>query len=288
MGSPEPGARTTLELVRVAAGYLAGKGVAGARLDAEVLLAHVLSVPRIQLYLQFDKPLEESELAAYRDAVRRRAAREPVAYITGRREFWSLDLEVGAGVLVPRPETEILVAACLERLGDAAAFVDVGVGSGAAALALLSERPGWRGVGVDRSPAALETAARNAGRLGLGARLQLCQGDLLGPVAGQRFDLVLSNPPYIPSADIEGLEPEVRVYEPREALDGGPDGIGVIRRLAAQAAAHLVPGGWLALEFGADQATAVGGALGATGLYAPAAFVEDYAGRPRVALAQVA
>jgi len=278
---------TTLELVRVAAGYLAGKGVEGSRLEAEVLLAHALGVPRLQLYLQFDKPLEAPEVDAFRELVRRRARREPTAYVLGRREFWSRELRVDPRVLIPRPETERLVEAALERCPAAEGrLLDVGVGSGAVALALLSERPRWRGLGVDASAGAAEVARGNAARLGLGERFEARVGDLFEPVAGERFDLVVSNPPYIPSGDLAGLEPEVSCHEPRLALDGGPDGLSTVRRLVAQAPAHLTGGGWLLFEFGAGQERPVSALLEEAAGLEGATVLDDYAGRPRVAAAR--
>ncbi len=274
-----------LELVRVTAQYLGQKGVESPRLDAELLLAHVLGVPRIQLYLQFDRPLDAGEVDAYREAVRRRARREPLAHITGAREFWSLEFQVDARVLVPRPETEVLVEAALGRMGPAGRLADLGAGSGAVGVALLSERPGWQGVGVDLSPGALEVAGANALRHGVDQRLELRQGDLFGPLAGEVFDAVVANPPYIPSGDLGALEPEVADFDPRLALDGGPDGLDVIRRIAEESPAHLAPGGFVALEFGAGQEEAVARILREAGGYREVAVIRDYSGRPRVAIA---
>ncbi|MFU8856543.1 MAG: peptide chain release factor N(5)-glutamine methyltransferase [Deferrisomatales bacterium] len=274
-----------LELVRRTARYLGDRGFESPRLDAEVLLAHVLGVTRIQLYLQFDRPLASAEVDAYREAVRRRARREPVAHITGVREFWSLPFLVDGRVLVPRPETETLVAAALGRMGEAGRLADLGTGSGAVAVALLRERPGWSGVGVDLSESALEVAQANVAHSGLGPRLDLRSGDLFEPLAGDLFDAVVSNPPYIPSAEIPGLEAEVAIFDPRLALDGGDDGLGVIRRIVEQAPAHLAGGGFLALEFGTGQEGEVIGLIQGEGSYEEPAIVLDPAGRPRVALA---
>jgi release factor glutamine methyltransferase len=276
---------TPLDLARVAAGYLADRGVESPRLDAELLLAHVLAVPRIRLYLDFDKPLSPSEVDAYREAVRRRGRREPVAHVTGVREFWSLEFRVDSRVLVPRPETETLVEACLARMGDGGRFLEVGVGSGAVASALLTERPGWVGVGVDWSPGALEVARLNLEHLGFGGRLELRAGDLFGPVVGERFDLIVSNPPYIPTEEIGRLEPEVARYEPREALDGGADGLAVIRKIAAEAPLHLERGGFAAVEFGVGQEREVARIFVAENAYGDVDIVRDPAGRPRVAVA---
>jgi release factor glutamine methyltransferase len=274
-----------LELVCRTAEYLARRGVPTPRLDAEVLLAHVLGVPRIQLYLQFDKPLAPAEVDAYREAVRRRARREPGAHITGFREFWSLEFGVDARVLAPRPETEVLVEAALGRMGEAGRLADLGTGSGAVAVALLAERPRWTGVGVDVSAEALEVARANAARHGVGERLELREGDLFAPLEGELFDAVVSNPPYIPSGEIDALEPEVSGFDPRLALDGGPDGLGVIRRLAAQTLEHLRPGGFLALECGAGQGGEVVRVLEQAGGYEGVSLIRDYSGRPRVAVA---
>ena len=276
---------TPLELIRLTTEYLAKCGVQSPRLDAEVLLGHVLGVPRIQLYVQFERPLEAAEVDAYRELVRRRGQREPVAHLVGRREFWSLELAVDGRVLVPRPETERLVEVSLERMGDAGWLADLGTGSGAILLALLSEQPGWTGVGVDCSAAALEVAEANAARHGLGDRARWCQGDLFGPLQGERFGLIVSNPPYIPSGEIAGLQPEVVGYDPHLALDGGIDGLDLVRRIAAGAAGHLQPGGAVALEFGAGQHDAVRTLFEGAG-YRNVSIHEDYGGRPRVLLAE--
>lgn len=279
-------ARTPLELVRLAAEFLGQRGVPSPRLDAEVLLARILGVPRIRLYVDFDKPLAEAEVDAYREALRRRARREPTAHITGVREFWSLEFGVDRRVLVPRPDTEVLVEACLERMGDAGRLADLGVGSGAIALALLSERPGWTGVGVDASPEALAVAAVNAASLGLAPRLDLRHGEWCGPLAGERFDLLVSNPPYIPTAELATLEPEVARFDPRLALDGGPDGLACLRAVIAVAPTHLAPGGWLALEFGAGQQDAVAALIEATGSFETPHLRSDYGGHVRAACAR--
>jgi release factor glutamine methyltransferase len=263
------------------------KGIESARLDAEVLLAHALGVPRIQIYLQFEKPLDAGEVDAYRELIRRRSRREPTAYITGSREFWSLDLRVDPRVLIPRPDTERLVETALERMSaPAGRLADLGTGSGAIALALLSERPEWFGVGTDLSGGALSLAEENARRLGLAERFEARSGDLLDPLGEEEFDLLASNPPYIPSSDISGLEPEVSRHEPRAALDGGGDGLDALRRIAAGAPRNLRPGGWLLLEFGVGQGEAVRALLAAAGAYDDVAVLDDYAGRPRVAAAR--
>jgi release factor glutamine methyltransferase len=259
--------------------------VASARLDAELLAARAFSRTRVELYTHFDQPLGDPELAAYRGLVQRRMAGESVAYILGRKEFWSLDLEVDARVLVPRPDTETLVEQALEWLKAMPAseralrVADIGTGSGALALALKKERPGDEVFAVDISTDALDVARGNASRLGL--EVTFLQGDLVSPLAGlDRFNMIASNPPYIPSQDIAGLSPEVR-REPILALDGGEDGLSLVRRLASDARNVLSPGGALAMEIGAGQAAEVMEILRGTG-YAGVGARRDLAGIERV------
>jgi release factor glutamine methyltransferase len=273
---------TLLELLRWTTGFFREHGIASARLDAEVLLAHVLDMSRLQLYLAFDQPVCADDRATYRELVRRRAKqRVPVAYLTGRREFWSLDFEVTPDVLIPRPETEALLRAALALAPVRVA--EVGVGSGCLVAALARELPGSRIVGVDVSEPALKLARRNLERLGLAQRVELVCGDLLSEVAGP-FDLILSNPPYIPGEELDGLAPELQ-HEPRVALDGGPDGLEVIRRLAAQAPARLARPGHLALEVGAGQAAEVAELLQLSGADS-VELQRDLGGVERVALAR--
>lgn len=238
-------------ILKWSAEYFASHGVETPRLDAEVLLAHALGEKRIYLYIHYDKPLEAEELAAYRGFVKRRAAREPVAYITGKREFMGLVFQVTPEVLVPQPDTESLVGAVLKHLkGESGERIaDIGTGSGAIALSLLHYLPRLAAAAVDVSPAALRVAKENAARLELTERAAFYEGDLLAPLAGETFDAIVSNPPYIPAAEIAGLAPEVQA-EPRLALDGGADGLSFYRRLIQEAAAFLRPEGFLALEAG--------------------------------------
>ena len=250
-----------------------------------MLATRAFSRTRVELYTHFDQPLGDPELAAYRGLVQRRMAGESVAYILGRKEFWSLDLEVDARVLVPRPDTETLVEQALELLkgmpdpGRALRVADIGTGSGALALALKKERPGDAVFAVDVSPEALDVARGNASRLGLD--ITFLQGDLVSPLAGLGpFDLIASNPPYIPSQDIAGLPPEVR-HEPRLALDGGEDGLFVVRRLASDARNVLSPGGALAMEIGSGQAATAMEILRGTG-YAGIGARRDLASIERV------
>lgn len=261
--------------------FFADKGLDSPRLDAELLIAHALHLTRLQVYTRHDQPLHPDELAAVRELVRRRARREPVAYITGTRGFWSLDLAVDGRVLIPRPETELLVEHALALLKgrEAPQVVDVGTGSGCIALALASERPDAIIRAVDASPHALNVAAQNAKTLDL--TVEFLRGNLLAGIDGP-LDLVVSNPPYIPSADVDQLMPEVVRHEPRLALDGGPDGLVLIRALVDQAATRLVPGGALALEIGFDQGPAVRALLEAGGRFVDVVVHRDLASHDRV------
>jgi release factor glutamine methyltransferase len=268
------------EVLRLSAGYLSEHGSPTPRLDAELLIGHALGLPRIELYTNFDRPLDESELAACRALLERRGRREPVAYILGRWGFHGLDLAVDGRVLVPRPETEVLVERGLRLLDglEAPRVADIGTGSGAIALAIKAARPDAAVTATDVSADALAVARANAA--GLGLEVELVETDLLGGVEG-RFALVASNPPYIGEAEMAGLEPEVAEYEPRLATVAGPAGTEVLERLAAAAPEALEPGGWLLLECGAGQAQAVRALLAAAG--ATETFAEpDLAGIERV------
>ncbi|MCC6993280.1 MAG: peptide chain release factor N(5)-glutamine methyltransferase [Deltaproteobacteria bacterium] len=241
-----------------------------ARLEAEVLLAHVLKMNRVSLYVNYERPLDPAELAAYRELVKRRLAGEPSAYLVGKQEFWALPLAVDARVLVPRRDTETLVETALELLGNsgvvAPRILDIGTGSGAIALALAKTRPDASVVATDVSADALEVAQVNAAALGLDDRVSFAEGDLAASASGP-FNLVVSNPPYIRAGDLAGLMAEVR-HEPRLALDGGADGLAVYRRLIPVAAGLLAEGGALALEIGAEQAAEVSALVSAAGLTA--------------------
>ncbi len=258
--------RTVMEVLRLATGYLASHGVPQARLDAEVLLADVLATDRLGLYVQHDRPLTPEELARYRRAVAMRARRMPVAYILGRREFFGLSLAVDRRVLIPRPETELLVEAVLEvlrtRHGPTAPLLlaDIGTGSGAIALALASQLPAATVYATDVDPGALEVAAANAQRLGLADRVHLCKGDLLAALPADlqgQLHALCCNPPYVGADELAELAPEVREWEPRRALTPGRDPLLFYRRLAAGARPFLRSDGLLALEVGAGQGAEV-------------------------------
>ncbi|HTO68662.1 MAG TPA: peptide chain release factor N(5)-glutamine methyltransferase [Myxococcota bacterium] len=269
-----------MELVRWTADFFRQHGVAQPRLDAEVLLAHVVGGTRLDLYMAFDRPLEEAERARYRELVRRRAKeRVPVAYLTGVREFWSLPFRVTPDVLIPRPETETLVRAALDE--KPARVLELGVGSGCISAALARELPNAELVAVDVSPRALDVARENLAALALTDRVELLLADGLRDVAG-RFDLVVSNPPYVARAELAGLAPEVR-HEPVLALDGGEDGLDVIRRICTEAPERLERPGVLALEVGAGQAAEVEALLRRSGA-SSVQVANDLAGIPRVVL----
>ncbi|TAL17915.1 peptide chain release factor N(5)-glutamine methyltransferase [bacterium] len=276
---------TPVELIRLTAEYFAKKGIDSPRLTAEVLLASVLSVTRLDLYLQYDKPLSSAEVDSFRALVRRRAAGEPTAYLLGKREFWSLDFAVGPGVLIPRPDTETLVESCLSIMGGEGRFLEIGVGSGAVSVALLKERPRWTAVGIDTETAPLDCARKNAETHGVADRLDLRRGSLFSPVENETFDLIVSNPPYIPSGDIDSLAAEVSRFEPRKALDGGVDGLDLIREIANKAPTRLKSKGALLLEFGTGQEEAVAGILESVPGLSGMRIISDYAKKPRVAAA---
>ena len=272
--------------------YLKGRGADSPRLDAEVLLAGALGCRRIELYTAFEEVPGEEPRAAFRDLVRRRAEGVPVAYLVGRREFYSLSFRVGPGVLIPRPETELLVIALLDLAkarprGAELAVADVGTGSGILAVCAARHLPDARVTATDISPAALEIAAANAAEHGVAARIQFVQGDLLSAVpAQQRFDFILSNPPYVTTAELEKLPRDVRDHEPREALVAGPRGTEVIERLVPQAAERLNPGGRLLIEISPMIHDAVLALLAADPRLEPGPTIKDLARLPRVVQAK--
>jgi release factor glutamine methyltransferase len=278
---------TVLELVAWTAGWLREKGFHNARLNAELLLAGVLGLKRLDLYLQHDRPLRPEELAEFKQRLLRRAKREPLQYIDGRAAFRDLLLSVDARVLIPRPETEVLVQAVLDWAAgrEELSALDVGTGSGAIALALATEGPFARVVATDVSDEALEVARANRDRAAPGAPVDFRLGSLYGPVARERFHVVVSNPPYVGEEERAGLDPEVRDWEPAGALFAGAGGLDVIRPLVAEAPGHLEPGGLLALEVGAAQAEAVAGLIRATAVFDEPRVRRDLAGRERIVLA---
>lgn len=257
--------------------------IASARLEAQLLLAHVLGCTRVQLYTNFDKPLAETELAGYRELIKRRLGGEPVAYLLGEHEFWSLPFYVDPSVLVPRPDTETLIEVARDVPAErdvACRVLDLCTGSGAIAVALARELPNARVVATEVSAAAAAIARRNAERNAVAERVDVREGDLWAPVAGEKFDLVVSNPPYIATSVIAGLSQEVR-REPMIALDGGADGLAFYDRICTVARDYLEPGGALVVEHGFDQADAVRERFEAAGLMR-VTLVHDLGKNPRV------
>lgn len=256
----EPQVWTIEAVLRWAADDFRARGMDSPRLDAELLLAHAISSTRIKLVLESKRPLEPSELARFRELVRRRRAREPVAYILGHREFYGRSFRVDRRVLIPRPDTETLVEVALRRthaLSLSMRALDLCTGSGCVAITLARERPTSRVLGTDVSNAAIEVARENALRLGA-YNTAFAAGDLFSAVGARLcFDVIVANPPYVPSSEVPSLAPEIRDYEPRGALDGGAEGLATVRRLVAGARPHLARLGTLAVEVGAGEAPAV-------------------------------
>jgi release factor glutamine methyltransferase len=268
---------TALEAVHAVARELAESEVPSPRVDAEHLVAHVLGISRSELYVA-DEALTEDQLDRLRSVHERRQQREPLAYVLGEWGFRRLTLEVDRRVLIPRPETEVLVERCLDRMREVPEprVLDLGVGSGAIALAIADEHPGARVLAIDRSADALAVARANLARSAVDGRVELRRGDLLAGLAGP-FDLVVANPPYVSPEEYETLQPEIRLYEPREALVG----VGVGAEIAGAARGVLAPGGWLLLECGDGQAESLAAELRALG-YQKVAKTPDLAGRERI------
>ncbi len=283
------------DLLSQGASRLARAGSESARLDAEVLLADALALSREQLVVAADAPLRPEQAKRFEALLQRRLQREPVAYITGRREFWSLDFHVTRAVLIPRPETERLIEAALLLGAEMASqkplrVLDLGTGSGAIAVSLAKEMATAMIYATDISPAALAVARRNALRYRVADRMRFFCGDMLAAlgekIAG--FDLLVSNPPYIRRAEIDKLEPEVRDWEPRGALDGGADGLNFYRLIAAQAWRYLNPHGAIVLEIDAALSSQVVALFQQAERYREVAILQDYAGRDRVVVARAA
>ena len=272
---------TVLKVLTWTRGYLAEKGVENARLEAEWMLCEVLGLDRVGLYVNFDKPLSEAELALFRGMVARRARREPLQYILGTQEFMGVEFDVTPAVLIPRPDTAALVEEAVRRGAEARRVLDIGVGSGCIAVSIARLLPGSEVFGVERSPEALAIARRNAEKHGV--TVALFEGSLFEPFPGQRFDLIVSNPPYIPTGDLENLQPEVRDFEPRGALDGGADGLDYYRLIIPAAPDYLSPDGLLLFEVGIGQAEAVLALFAGTGRYDGLFTARDAAGIDRVA-----
>jgi release factor glutamine methyltransferase len=263
------------------------KGMDNPRLDAEVLLAHLLGIDRMGLYLNYDTPLKEGERSIYREMIQRRTAWEPVAYIIGHKEFWSMKFEVSPECLIPRPETEHLVEAAVrigKELRPPLRVLEIGHGCGAVAIALATELAEAQIVAIDISPGAQSLAQKNAEAHGVGERVQFVQGDLYPP-RQEPFGLICSNPPYIPTGEILQLALELRDYEPLTALDGGEDGFRFLRDIVQGAPDFLIEGGWLLLEMGKGQDSQVSAMLQERG-FSHIDLIPDYAGIKRVIKAQ--
>jgi release factor glutamine methyltransferase len=271
---------TILKVLTWTRGYLADKGVENSRLEAEWLLCAALGLDRVGLYVNHDKPLTADELAACRTMVSRRARREPLQYILGSQDFCGLEFEVSPGVLIPRHDTETLVEETVKRSRKGERVLDIGVGSGCIAVALARELPDSDVTGVDSALEPLELAARNAERHGVS--LTLVHGSLFEPLEDRTFDLIVSNPPYIPTHDLEHLQPEVRDFEPRTALDGGIDGLDFYRTIIPAAIDHLNAEGWLIMEIGIGQAEEVTELFRATGRFTDIFVALDLGGIERV------
>jgi len=283
---------TVKELLKVTADYLQGKGVESPRLSSELLLAHLLQVDRIRLYLDHEKPLQDDEIAAYRILVRRRANREPLQHITGVQEFWSEEFSVGPEVLIPRPESELLVEQTIEIMradrpdGGSPLLLDLGTGSGALIISLGKAIPEARLCASDISEKALTIACGNARKLGR-EKIAFACGDLFGPfkAGAPPFDLIVTNPPYVATEVLDTLMPEIG-FEPRIALDGGRDGMRYIERIIVEAPEFTKPGGWLLVEMDPAQIQTALEMIARTGRYTQAKAVKDYSRRLRVVVAQ--
>jgi len=259
------------------------------RLEAEILLAHARHCPRIQLYVHYNEPLSDDERGVMRDLVRRRAQSEPVAYLVGHREFFGLNFRVTPDVLIPRPETETLVLELITAVKQhpGARILDLGTGSGCIAVSAAVNAPDAALTAIDISAAALGIARENAARHGVADRIRFLEGDLFAPFeAGDRFDVIVSNPPYVMDGEMDTLPADVRLHEPALALRAGPDGLDVIARLIAGAPAHLAPGGALLLEIAPEQGPAVHELLHQTRSFEPARSIKDSFGKDRVVAAR--
>lgn len=271
---------TVLKVLNWTKGYLTEKGVENARLEAEWMLCAALAMDRVGLYVNYDKPLSPSELVSFREMVARRARREPLQYILGSQEFMGIEFEVSPSVLIPRHDTGPLVEEAVKRCPGAKRILDIGVGSGCVAVALAASLQEAEVFGVEKSAEALALAEKNARRNGVAVRL--LAGSLFEPVRDLTFDLIVSNPPYIPSGDIAALEPEVRDFEPTEALDGGPDGLDFYRSIIPAAPGYLNAGGWLLFEVGIDQSPQVLRIFKEAGCYGELFATKDSGGIERV------
>lgn len=285
------------ELLKVTAGYLKDKQIENPRLTSEVLLSHQLNISRIAIYLNLDQPLNDSEISGYRELVRRRLLREPVQYITGLQEFWSLEFKVDPKVLIPRPESEILIEeaiALFETTSDhedqTHKILDMGTGCGALAIALAKEIRNSQIWATDLSQGAVNIARQNAEKHGVLDKIEFSQGNLWQPLMdeGATFNLIVSNPPYVKAEEYNHLPPEVRDHEPRIALDGGKGGVYYIQKIIEGSPDFLDPGGWLLLEMSPDQTSRALKMLASTDAFENMSQIKDYSHRYRAVCAQKA
>lgn len=290
--TPAPAPATPVWTVRALLGwttdYFRSKGIDAARLEAQILLAHALDCPRIELVARSDEIPESRVRTVYRELVKRRVEGWPVAYLTGEREFYLLRFEVSPAVLIPRPDTETLVQEALTRLKGhpAPTILDLGTGSGCIAVSTAQQHKTCRVTAVDISPDAVEVARRNAAKHGVEGRVNVLTGDLFDPLpAGSLFDLIVSNPPYVTSTEYASLAPDVRNHEPKGALDGGSDGLAFYRRIGAGSGAVLAEGGAVMVEIGPTQEAAVRRIFAECGFTTRPA-VRDLGQRPRVIVAE--
>jgi release factor glutamine methyltransferase len=284
------------DLLAVTSDYLKKKDIDNPRLCAEILLAYQLKTTRIKLYLNFDQPLNEKDINEYRGLVQRRLKREPVQYITGVQEFWSLEFTVGPQVLIPRPESEILVEQVVSILREkqsdgatnTASVLDVGTGSGAIAISIAHELPGAEIWASDVSTGALKIAGLNALKHGLDGRIHFIEGDLFEPLKNSShvFDVIVSNPPYVGIEEYDELPPEVGQYEPRSALDGGEGGLFFIKKIIMEAKDYLNPDGWLLMEMAPFQTAKAIDLVAESGFYGEKRVVKDYSRKERVVMAR--
>jgi release factor glutamine methyltransferase len=276
---------TVRDILNESTKALEAADISSARLDAEVLLSFCLGCDRLEFYKNPVMTISETQLTAFRNIIARRLQWEPVAYITGRKEFWSFTLEVNSFVLIPRPDTEIIIEEALDVYRNFTSLpvriLDIGTGSGAIAIALAKEIPGAKVVATDISIAALNLAQKNAATLGLKEKIDFRQGNLFEPVDGF-FNIIVSNPPYIAASDYEDLPACVKAFEPREALFAGESGLEFYEKLIYQADGYLQKNGWLLLEIGAKQEAGIRGIIEGSGFYDRIEMRKDYAGLPRV------
>jgi release factor glutamine methyltransferase len=278
---------TVLDVIQRSSEFLARKGVESPRLQVELLLAHILQLPRLKLYLNFDRQLTEDQTIRVRELVCRRGDREPLQHILGSTSFCGFELVVNRDVLVPRPETELLAERAwrlLESLENPK-VLDVGTGSGCLAITLAIKSPTAQIHATDLSASAIDVARANAVRHAVTSRITFHESDLFSALPAEQFDLIVSNPPYIPTNIVKALEPEVRDHDPRAALDGGPDGLTFYRRLAVESPPHLAEGGTLLAEFGDDQHGAVAAIFSEHG-WTVEEIVQDLAMKPRIIIAR--